>query len=150
NDSDIERHIQNSNTDQSIELNGKDQNKAGSADAGGKTAPEGKAAGVTLPKFLKLCPQIADYAPAGIKTWRDAIETADLVRSMLGVSPDAWARARAAMGDIAAAITVAAILERAEAIRSPGGYLRDLTRKAEEGKFTLAPMLAALERAEKG
>jgi len=149
NDSDFERHIQNSNTDQSFELNGNEQNRAGAADEGGRAAPEVKSAGVTLAKFLKLCPQVVGYARGGIKTWRDAVETADLVRSMLGISADAWAAARSAMGDIAAAITVAAILERAEAIRSPGGYLRDLTRKAEAGKFTLAPMLSALERADR-
>ncbi|MGO4439809.1 plasmid replication protein RepC [Rhizobium sp. RAF56] len=145
-----ERHIQNSNTDQSFELTGQEKDEAEAADDGAKTAPEVKSAGVTLAKFLKLCPQISDYARGGIKTWREAIETADLIRSMLGVSPDAWARARAAMGDIAAAVTIAAILERAEAIRSPGGYLRDLTRKAEAGNFTLAPMLAALEREGRG
>jgi replication initiation protein RepC len=148
NDSDSERHIQNSNTDQISELSGYDPKQAEPvADERHDRAPEVKAAGVTLPKFLKLCPQMADYARGGLRSWRDVIETADLVRSMLGVSPDAWARARAAMGDTAAAITVAAILERAEAIRSPGGYLRDLTRKAERGEFSLGPMLTALERA---
>ena len=145
NESDSERHIQNSNTDQPIELNGKEQN----SEAGGeerRTAPEVKAAGITLAKFLSLCPEIGHYARSGIRSWRDALETADLVRSMLGISPDAWKRARETMGDMAATITVAAILERADAIRSPGGYLRDLTRKAEDGKFSLAPMLSALER----
>jgi replication initiation protein RepC len=29
-------------------------------------------------------------------------------------------------------------------IASPGGYLRELTRKAEAGEFTLGPMLMAL------
>ena len=67
-----------------------------------------------------------------------------VVRPMLGVSPSAWEEAQAAMGEIPAAIVVAAILQRGTAIASPGGYLRDLTRKAEAGEFSLGPMLMAL------
>jgi replication initiation protein RepC len=43
-----------------------------------------------------------------------------------------------------AAIVVAAILQRGAAITSAGGYLRELTRKAEVGEFTIGPMLMAL------
>jgi replication initiation protein RepC len=68
------------------------------------------------------------------------------VRSLLGVSPDAWERARLAMGDLRAAVVVAAMVERADRIRSPGGYLRALTARAEAGKFSVMPMLAALEK----
>ena len=42
------------------------------------------------------------------------------------------------------AIVVAAILQKGAAIARPGGYLRELTRKAEAGEFTLGPMLMAL------
>jgi replication initiation protein RepC len=40
-----------------------------------------------------------------------------------------------------------AILQRAEAIKSPGGYLRALTEKARAGQFSLGPVLMALLRA---
>jgi replication initiation protein RepC len=50
------------------------------------------------------------------------------------------------MGELSAAITVAAILERADVIRSAGGYLRALTERAEQGRFSVRPMLAALEK----
>ena len=73
------------------------------------------------------------------------LAVASLVRPMLGVSPDAWRRACKAMGDLAAAMTLAAILQRSDAIRSPGGYLRALTARAENGRFSVLPMLAALE-----
>jgi Replication protein C C-terminal region len=42
------------------------------------------------------------------------------------------------------ASVVAAIVQKGPAIASPGGYLRELTRKAEAGEFTLGPMLTAL------
>ena len=48
------------------------------------------------------------------------------------------------MGERQAATVAAAILQRGEAISSAGGYLRDLTRKAQAGQFTLVPMLMAL------
>jgi replication initiation protein RepC len=48
------------------------------------------------------------------------------------------------MGEAAAAVVVACVLQRTTAIKSAGGYLRELTRKAEAGQFSLGPMLMAL------
>ena len=55
-----------------------------------------------------------------------------------------WEEAQAVMGEVAAAVVLACILQRGTAIRSAGGYLRELTRKAEAGQFSLGPMLMAL------
>ena len=85
-----------------------------------------------------------DYARNGIGDWHDLTQTAGLVRSMLGVSPDAWERARETMGEINASITIAAILERVDEIRSPGGYLRALTDRAEIGQYSVLPVIKAL------
>jgi replication initiation protein RepC len=111
-----------------------------------RRAPETRAEPVALSYLLSVCPAFEGYARDGIANWRDVFVTAGLVRSMLGISPDAWAKCREAMGDFAAAALIAAILERADAIRSPGGYVRALTERAEAGRFSLRPMLAALER----
>jgi replication initiation protein RepC len=67
---------------------------------------------------------------------------------MLGISADAWRAAREAMGDVEAAITLACMLQRAAEIRSPGGYLRSLTAKAQAGAFSPGPMVMALLRAD--
>jgi replication initiation protein RepC len=83
----------------------------------------------------------------GIATWRALSEAAAVVRPILGISPSAWAEACEVMGHDNAAITVAAILQRAEAIRSPGAYLRNLTGRARAGQFSLRPVLMALLRA---
>ena len=72
---------------------------------------------------LNACPDILDYAKAGISNWRDFIATAAVIRSMLGVSPSAWEDAQAVMGEGYAAIAVQA---RADA---HGAH-----RKPEEGK----------------
>jgi replication initiation protein RepC len=99
-----------------------------------------------LGMVLEACPDIVDYAKCGINDWRDLATTAALVRSALGVSPDAWARALEAMGEHDASIVIAAILQRGEEIKSAGGYLRVLTAKASAGEFSLGPVLMALLR----
>lgn len=45
-----------------------------------------------------------------------------------------------------AATVMACVLERAGHINSAGGYLRDLTRRAERGEFGIGSMLMALAR----
>ena len=100
--------------------------------------------GFPLGMVLDACPDVLDYAKGGIANWRDLQATTAVVRSMLGISPSAWEAAQSVMGEIPAAIVVAAILQRGTAIVSAGGYLRELTRKAEAGEFSMGPMLMAL------
>ena len=88
-----------------------------------------------------------DTSPSGRRSytfednWRDFLATAAVVRSMLGISPSAWEEAQTVLGETQAAVVVACILQRGTAIRSAGGYLRGLTRKAEVGEFSLGPIL---------
>jgi replication initiation protein RepC len=138
NESQSERHIQNSNTEPPVELE-PEREAAAEAPPAARKQPT-----FALPLVLQACPDIADYARGGIGDWRDLCAAADIVRRALGVSPSAWAAARAAMGEAPAAIAVAAILQRGAAIASPGGYLRDLTAKAQAGAFSVGPMLMAL------
>jgi replication initiation protein RepC len=51
------------------------------------------------------------------------------------------------MGEGDAATVVAAILQRGDAIKSAGGYLRSLTEKARAGKFSTGPIIMSLWRA---
>ena len=103
---------------------------------------------ISLERLARICPEISSYSKGGVRSWADLLAAAELARSMLGISPDAWRKAKAAMGDQAAAVVIAAMLERGEAIRSPGGYLRDLTEKADRSAFSIYPMLQALERSQ--
>ena len=101
-----------------------------------------------LPLVLQACPEIVPFAPGGaISGWRDLMTAAVVVRSMLAISPSAYENACAVLGPENAATVIACILERSGHINSAGGYLRDLTRRAERGEFTLGPMLMALARA---
>ena len=152
NDLHFERQLQNSNTESTYESAIEDKKKE--PEPGKVVAPElkGRAAAISderlpaLSGVLAVCPQIADYAKDGIGSWHDLIVATNLVRSMLGVSPDAWRRAQTVLGTERAAIVIAAMLERADKIRSAGGYLRALTQKAENRGFSVRPMLEALGR----
>lgn len=101
-----------------------------------------------LPLVLQACPEIVPFGPGGtISGWRDLMTAAVVVRSMLAISPSAYENACAVLGPENAATVIACLLERSGHINSAGGYLRDLTRRAERGEFTLGPMLMALARA---
>jgi replication initiation protein RepC len=118
---------------------------------------------------LEACPDVKDYGAGGmVRSWSAFMEAVRLIRPMLGISPDAWRNARAALGDVEAHIVVASILQRSEysseaalavsndglsssiqvngspAIKSAGGYLRALTEKAGQDAFALGPVLMAL------
>jgi replication initiation protein RepC len=118
---------------------------------------------------MQACPDLRDYAAGpGVKSWSDFLAAVRVVRPMIGISPDAWAAARAVLGETAAHIVVATILQRSvhsseaqtvagpgpgstmvlvngsPAIQSAGGYLRALTEQARAGAFTLGPVLMAL------
>jgi replication initiation protein RepC len=145
NESQIERHIQNSNPKTPIDFEPDFRKKSGAniqPNPPIARMPEGS---FPLGMVLDACPDLLDYAKGGsIANWRDFLATAAVVRPMLGISPSAWEESCAAMGEVRAAVVVAAILQRSSLITSPGGYLRDLTRKAADDKFSLGPMLMAL------
>lgn len=104
-----------------------------------------------LALVLQACPEIAAYGPGGvINSWRDLMVASVVVRSMLGVSPSAYQEACSLMGPENAATVIACILERGGLINSAGGYLRDLSRRAEKGEFAIGPMLMSLVRANCG
>ncbi|MGE3710576.1 MAG: plasmid replication protein RepC [Hyphomicrobiaceae bacterium] len=150
NESRNERHIQNSNPDPL----GESESGLGNKEEAGGTAEEPDNLR-SLPKrelplgiVLDACPALQDLAQGGaIRHWRDFLAAAELARPFLGISPSAWREAREAMGDQHAAITIAAILQRSDQINNAGGYLRSLTDRARDGKFSTWPMIMALVRA---
>ncbi len=143
-------HIQNSNPELHTESEDGIRKKK---EAGGTAADTDNVR--SLPKrelplgiVLDACPGVLELVQGGaIRHWRDFLAAAELVRPMLGISPSAWREAREALGEQHAAITLAAIYQRADQIGSPGGYLRSLTDRARDGKFSTWPMVMALLRA---
>ncbi len=149
-------HIQNSKPESIHELepsSGKEQGGAVELEVAPKAVAQPLAKPEQMKAFplsmvLKACPQISTYGPGGtISHWRELMGAAVVVRSMLGVSPSAYQEACEVMGPENAAVAMAAILERAGHINSAGGYLRNLTKRAAVGEFSLGPMIMSLLRA---
>ncbi|MUO31006.1 plasmid replication protein RepC [Agrobacterium vitis] len=147
NDSESRHHIQNSNTESLNELEPSSRKEQGGTIVAAPKRSAEPIKAFPLGMVLRACPQISDYATGGaISQWRELMTAAVVVRTMLGVSPSAYQEACETLGPENAAVAIACVLERAGHINSPGGYLRDLTRRAEKGEFSLGPMLMALLR----
>ncbi|UXS43074.1 replication initiation protein RepC (plasmid) [Agrobacterium tumefaciens] len=151
NESQVERHIQNSKPDSKSEsekgYREKDEASGSAADTDNvRSLPKRE---LPLSMVMDACPNIAWLLKGGgeIRQWRDFLAAAEVARPTLGISPSAWEEARIAMGETQAAITIAAIYQRVDQINSAGGYLRNLTDKAKAGKFSVWPMVMALLRA---
>lgn len=144
----IEQHIHNSNTESYYELEPRLRKKQGVI-LGELAQPKSVLdEHFPLGLVMKACPAAVDYGPGGaVGNWRDLMASAVVVRSTLGITASAYQEACEVMGEQNAAVAVACILERASFINSPGGYLRDLTKRVKRGKFSLGPMIMALLRA---
>jgi replication initiation protein RepC len=145
NESQNEPQQSDSNADSHFEFEPAFEKAKGSAEP--RREPQEPPKTYHLGLVLKACPDIVDYAAAGIGNWRDLMATAAQVRGYLGVSPSAYEDACHVMGPETAAIVVACILQRAQHINSAGGYLRALTEKARAGQFSVGPMLMAAFKA---
>ncbi len=148
NDAHIEQHRQNSNTKSITELEPCSGDEKGEKPNLIRQPSNELLKAFPLGIVLKACPQIVDYGDGGvIENWRGLMKAAVVVRSVLGISPSAYQDACEIMGPENAASAVACILERATMITSAGGYLRDLTKRAARGEFSLGPMIMALVKA---
>lgn len=145
NDAHIEQHIQNSKPDYINELEPRSEKELGAKLSMNSERRSEPLKVFPLGMVMKACPQIADYGKNGeIASWRDLMSAAVVVRSMLGISASAYQDACEVMGPENAAVAAACILEKANMINSPGGYLRDLTRRTARGEFSIGPMVMAL------
>ena len=143
NESQTERHIQNSNPKPQFESEPRQPSDEAAIPKPSIETPKREYA-FPLGMVLDACPDLIDYARGGIGSWREFFATVAAVRPMLGISPSAWEEASGAMGESQAAMVVACILQRGSAIGSAGGYLRDLTRRSRAGEFGVGPMVMAL------
>jgi replication initiation protein RepC len=150
NESHFERHIQNSNPESISESEHgfREKNEASGSAAETDNVRSLPKRDLPLSIVLDACPNLLEIVQSGeIRHWRDLLAAAELGRTMLGISRSAWQDAQGVMGEVQAAIALAAIYQRSGQINSAGGYLRSLTDKAREGKFSTWPMIMALLRA---
>lgn len=147
----IERHKQNSHPESTNELEPRSLEEQRERPSPAIEPQREPMKVFPLGMVLRACPSISDYGPGGVvASPRDLMQAAVVVRSMLCVSPSAYQDACEVMGPENASAVMACILERSGHIKSPGGYLRDLTSRAKRGEFSPGPVLMALLRARGG
>ncbi len=139
NDVQNERHYHNSKPD-NLESESKEKQQCHSPHPAHAVPP--------LELVLKACPDILPYTDAPPRHWHQLVSLAGFLHGMMGISKNAWDEAQSLMGPEVAAVAVAGIMQRISDIRSPGGYLRALSRKAAAGSFSPGPMIMALLRHE--
>ncbi len=151
NDAHNERHYHNSNTNPHIDLEPASERQQEENLEDEPRNPNKPQKTYPLGMVLQACPDISIYGPSNrVSSWRDLKVAADVAGTMLGISPSALEDAKTSLGPDHASIVVACMLQRFDRISSPGGYLRALTDKALDGKFSVGPMLMALLRQDIG
>lgn len=136
NDSQNERHIQNSISEESESEPCHEEDAASPAPS------------LPLEVVLKATPEILSYRQNDIRSWRDLTQLCDFLHPMLGIPERVWAQACDAMGREAASVALACIMQRLSGISRPAGYLRHLADQAAQGRFRPTAMVMALLRAD--
>lgn len=146
-DGEIEQHLQKSEKENLITENAMSAKSSGSGElAGLQSDVRNQAPRVPMALVLSTCTELRTYVQDKIQHWADFVRAVEIVRPMLGISHSTWLKAVETMGLEQAAVTVAAILERYEEIRSPGAYLCTLASRAQDGRFSCSTMIMALAR----
>ena len=104
---------------------------------------------ITPNLVLNISPNLKPYLFTTSPSWADLVEAADRLRQQLGISRPAWIDACQAMGRYQAATAIAVIAAKGETIRSPGGYLRGMIARAQNGELHLSNSLWGLARRER-
>jgi replication initiation protein RepC len=104
---------------------------------------------VTPKLILTVSPELRPYIFTASPGWADIVEAANGLRRQLGISRPAWIDACQAMGRYQAATAIAVIAAKGETIRSPGGYLRGMIGRAQNGELHLNNSLWGLARRER-
>ncbi|OWU83223.1 hypothetical protein ATO6_20225 [Oceanicola sp. 22II-s10i] len=100
---------------------------------------------IDLRGVLNACPDVLPYAVRPVRSWEDFTRLMAGLAPMSGVDVATWREACRLMGPVGASVTVAAIVQRIGAIRSPGAYLRTLARKAGEGGFSPETLVRSMQ-----
>ena len=101
---------------------------------------------LTLERVLQATPDLCAYSREPVRSWHDLRAVTAFVAPMLGIAATGWSEAKARLGDDAASVAVACILQQSSRIRSPGAYLRVLARKAGTAALNIEAMVESLIR----
>ncbi|AZV80838.1 replication protein C (plasmid) [Parasedimentitalea marina] len=91
---------------------------------------------ITIPELLRACPEASQFALDKVTTHHDVIAHARTLAPMLGINNHSYDAAQLRLGAMGAAMTVWAIMQFHEKIKSVGAYFRSLTTGAKSADFS--------------
>ena len=97
---------------------------------------------IDVATLMHACPQFAEMSRSlfgYLKDWNDVHRASGQLRSVAGISEDAWNVAQQTFGPEVAAAVIALIYDKHAIgeVVSPGGYLRGMVEKARAGELHL-------------
>lgn len=101
---------------------------------------------ISLRAILEACPTFTGLIAEKPTSWFELSTLTNQFAKMMGIDSPVIADARSNIGDHDTSLTVLCMLEKQAQIRSPGAYLRQLTKKAKAAQFSIMPMVQSLLR----
>jgi replication initiation protein RepC len=101
-------------------------------------------------ELIRLAPGLQSYLPTDRPSWSELSNAASALAQHLGISRSLYGEACQALGRMRAAVAIAVISTKAEGYfhsSGPGGYLRGMLRRANEGKLHLERSIFGLRDA---
>ena len=95
---------------------------------------------------LQIAPAFRDHVPSAVPSWGELVQAAFEVCLGLGISAEAWGQACVVLGRVEATLAVAAIAAKHAQgrVKLPGGYLRKMVQKHQNGQLRLDKTLFGL------
>ena len=95
---------------------------------------------------LQIAPAFRDHVRSAAPSWGELVQAAFEVCLGLGISAEAWGQACVVLGRVEATLAVAAIAAKHAQgrVKLPGGYLRKMVQKHQDGQLRLDKTLFGL------
>lgn len=148
-DSQIDRHLQNTEEDSIESVCAAPGKETPAKTSIGRTCAENQAdTDLTLADCLDATTESRAFAQQPVQSWADLMRLAQMLAPMIGIGTELAEHAKRAMGPLQAAITTLCIIQKSRHIHRPAAYFRKLALLAEEGKYSLRALVnsAAGER----
>ena len=90
---------------------------------------------ITIPELLEACPEATQFSLGKITSYSDVVTHARTLAPMIGIDSASYDAGQRRLGPLKTALTVWAIMQFHDKIKSVGAYFRSLTSGAKSDRF---------------
>ena len=113
-----------------------------------KTQSPGTRTNLSIPELVEACPEAVQFSLGPIATNHDVIAHARTLAPMIGIDAASYEAGQRQIGPMSTAITVWAIMQFHDRIKSVGAYFRALTSGSKSKDFDPAKLIRRLATAQ--